>query len=67
PAHRAPCPLGVPPRPLDLLSLPPAPAGAEPAISEESLDLRWWPIDAAPAEDTGLTQLLASARNRLGG
>ncbi|MCW1960116.1 MAG: NUDIX hydrolase [Mycobacterium sp.] len=65
--HPVTCSLGVPTRHLDLQFLAHAPAGAEPAISEESLDLRWWPIDAAPAEDPGLTQLLASARNRLGG
>ncbi len=27
-----------------------APAGAEPLVSSESLDVRWWPIDALPAD-----------------
>ena len=25
-------------------------AGAEPLVSSESLDVRWWPIDALPAD-----------------
>jgi hypothetical protein len=42
-----------------------APADAEIAVSDESLDLRWWPLDALPEDcDFGLTQLAAVARNR---
>ena len=63
--HPVTCSLGVPTRHLDLQFLAYAPAGAEPVISEESLDLRWWPISAAPEEDTGLAQLIAAARQRL--
>ena len=63
--HPVTCSLGVPTRHLDLQFLAYAPAGAEPVISEESLDLRWWPISAAPEEDTGLAQLIAAVRQRL--
>jgi 8-oxo-dGTP pyrophosphatase MutT (NUDIX family) len=39
-----------------------APAGAEPVISDESLDLRWWPVDALPEQtDDALRRLVASA------
>ncbi|HET7385325.1 MAG TPA: NUDIX domain-containing protein [Nocardioidaceae bacterium] len=27
-----------------------APAGAVPAVSDESLDVRWWPVDALPSD-----------------
>ncbi len=64
--HPVTCSLGVPTRHLDLQFLAHAPDGAEPVISEESLDLRWWPIDTAPGEfDHGLAQLVAAARRRL--
>jgi 8-oxo-dGTP pyrophosphatase MutT (NUDIX family) len=64
--HPVTCSLGVPTRHLDLQFLVHAPAGAQPVISEESLDLRWWPLDEAPCEfDNGLTQLITTARNRL--
>lgn len=63
--HPVTCSLGVPTRHLDLQFLAHAPDGAEPVISAESLDLRWWPIDEAPGEfDSGLAQLLAAAKYR---
>lgn len=62
--HPVTCSLGVPTRHLDLQFLAHAPEGAEPAISDESLDLRWWPIGETPVEDTGLGQLVAAARYR---
>jgi hypothetical protein len=44
-----------------------APRDAEIACSEESLDLRWWPMDALPEDcDFGLTQLAAAANRRMG-
>lgn len=46
--HPVTCSLGVPTRHLDVRYLVRAPAGARPRISEESADLRWWPIDALP-------------------
>jgi 8-oxo-dGTP pyrophosphatase MutT (NUDIX family) len=64
--HPVTCSLGVPTRHLDLQFLAHAPAGAEPVISDESLDLRWWPIEEAPVEfDSGLSQLVGAARYRL--
>jgi 8-oxo-dGTP pyrophosphatase MutT (NUDIX family) len=61
--HPVTCSLGVPTRHLDMQFVVRAPAGAEIACSDESLDLRWWPLDGLPQEcDFGLTQLAAAAR-----
>jgi hypothetical protein len=39
--------------------------GAQIAISDESLDLRWWPIAHLPdGVDAGLTRLVDAARRR---
>ena len=38
-----------------------APAGAEMVRSDESLDLRWWPLDALPGDDPALTALATAA------
>ena len=63
--HPVTCSLGVPTRHLDLQFLAYAPDGAQPVISDESLDLRWWPIDAPPpGADAGLTRLIGVARRR---
>ncbi|KUH96630.1 NUDIX hydrolase [Mycolicibacterium acapulense] len=63
--HPVTCSLGVPTRHLDMQFIVHAPADAEIAISNESLDLRWWPLDALPEDcDFGLTQLAAAARVR---
>ena len=63
--HPLTCSLGVPTRHLDLQFLAHAPAGASIAISDESLDLRWWPVDALPSGiDPGVTALVAAARRR---
>ncbi|MEU7768024.1 NUDIX domain-containing protein [Nocardia sp. NPDC049190] len=48
-AHPITCSLGVPTRHLDLLFRITAPADAVPVRSSESTDLRWWPVDALPA------------------
>ncbi|MGV0715345.1 NUDIX hydrolase [Mycolicibacterium sp. XJ662] len=61
--HPVTCSLGVPTRHLDMQFIVHAPAGAEIACSDESLDLRWWPLDALPDDcDFGLRQLVISAR-----
>lgn len=58
------CSLGVPTHHLDLQFIAHAPAGAQPAISEESLDLRWWPIDELPdGIDAGLMRLVAATHH----
>lgn len=56
--HPVTCSLGVPTRHLDMQFIVRAPAGAEIACSDESLDLRWWPLDSLPeGTDFGLRQL----------
>ena len=63
--HPVTCSLGVPTRHLDMQFIVRAPDGAEIVRSDESLDLRWWPLDALPADtDFGLAQLAYSARAR---
>lgn len=63
--HPVTCSLGVPTRHLDLQFIVQAPPLAQPVISAESLDLRWWPIDALPEDaDAGLIRLAAAARHR---
>jgi 8-oxo-dGTP pyrophosphatase MutT (NUDIX family) len=60
--HPVTCSLGVPTRHLDLQFVAHAPAGAEIALSSESLDLRWWPPDALPpGSDDALAYLVAQA------
>ncbi|MDY6998996.1 MAG: NUDIX hydrolase, partial [Actinomycetota bacterium] len=60
--HPVTCSLGVPTRHLDVQFVVRAPEGAQIVCSEESLDLRWWPLDELPDDtDFGLTQLAAAA------
>lgn len=50
---------------LDVRYVAWVPAGAEVAVSEESLDVRWWPVDALPDDlEQRLRDLLAIARQR---
>ena len=59
------CSLGVPTRHLDLQFIAVAAPGAQIAISDESLDLEWWPIDNLPdGVDAGLIRLVDAARRR---
>lgn len=51
--HPITCSLGHPTRHFDVRYLAIAPVGAVPAISAESDDLRFWPLDALPAEVDG--------------
>lgn len=63
--HPVVCSLGVPTRHLDLQFVAHAPAHAEIVCSDESLDLRWWPLDTLPDDtDFGLTQLATVASSR---
>lgn len=62
--HPLTCSLGLPTRHLDLQFIARAPAGASIVRSDESLDLRWWPLDALPEGDPALTALAAAARRR---
>jgi 8-oxo-dGTP pyrophosphatase MutT (NUDIX family) len=59
--HALTCSLGVPTRHLDMQFIAHAPAGAELVCSDESLDVRWWPLDDMPDGDYGLTQLAQAA------
>jgi 8-oxo-dGTP pyrophosphatase MutT (NUDIX family) len=64
-AHPVTCSLGVPTRHLDVQYVAVAPEGAEAVRSEESLDLRWWPVDDLPGDDTSVRSLVAAALARL--
>jgi 8-oxo-dGTP pyrophosphatase MutT (NUDIX family) len=65
--HPITCSLGVPTRHLDMQFLSYAPAGAPIVRSDESVDLRWWPIDGLPDNsDQALAQLVSLARDRVG-
>ena len=65
--HPITCSLGLPTRHFDVRFLAIAPPGAEPVLSDESLDLRWFRWDALPGDiDPELAGLFAAARARLG-
>jgi 8-oxo-dGTP pyrophosphatase MutT (NUDIX family) len=53
-------------RHLDVRHLAVAPVDAVATVSEESLEVRWWPVDALPTEDDDLRELvrLGLARQR---
>ena len=51
---------------LDVRFVAVAADGAEHAVSDESLDVRWWPVDALPDPGSDLVELVALARARLG-
>jgi 8-oxo-dGTP pyrophosphatase MutT (NUDIX family) len=51
---------------LDIRFVAVAPDGAAHAVSEESLDVRWWPADALPTQDEDMVELVALAKARLG-
>ncbi|WP_343572609.1 NUDIX hydrolase [Mycobacterium sp.] len=60
--HALTCSLGVPTRHLDLQFVAHAPADAQIVVSEESVDLRWWPIDGLPdGTDDALAYLIQRA------
>jgi 8-oxo-dGTP pyrophosphatase MutT (NUDIX family) len=51
-------------RHLDVRFLALAPAGARAAVSEESLDVRWWPAERLPTDEPGLREMVALALRR---
>lgn len=53
-------------RHLDVRFLALAPADAEPVVSEESLDVRWWPVDALPTKDGDMLTMTKLALERAG-
>lgn len=52
---------------LDVRFVAFAAPGSEHAVSEESLDVRWWPVDALPDPEPDLVELVALARARASG
>ncbi|MPY83258.1 MAG: NUDIX domain-containing protein [Actinophytocola sp.] len=62
--HPVTCSLGVPTRHLDVRFVVRAPAGAQPVRSDESDDLRWWPIDALPEGSDDLLPLIAASNSQ---
>ena len=61
--HALTCSLGEPTHHLDIQFVARAPAHASISISDESLDLRWWPMDdLPPGSDHGLRQLVREAQ-----
>jgi 8-oxo-dGTP pyrophosphatase MutT (NUDIX family) len=63
--HPITCSLGVPTRHFDVRFAVRAPAGAEPVRSDESLDLRWWPVDGLPEHAdgwSGLSDMVAASQ-----
>lgn len=62
--HPITCSLGVATRHFDVRFVIRAPRGAEPVASEESDDLRWWPVHALPEGTEELTELIAAALDR---
>ena len=57
------CSLGVPTRHLDVIFLAVAPPGAVEIRSDESDDLRWFPVDALPEMAPAMLQRIADARS----
>jgi 8-oxo-dGTP pyrophosphatase MutT (NUDIX family) len=51
---------------LDVRFLAVAPPDAVHAASEESLDVRWWPVDRLPTREPGIHALVRLARLRMG-
>jgi hypothetical protein len=42
-----------------------APVGVAATVSDESLDVRWWPLDGLPDLEPEMHELIALARERL--
>jgi 8-oxo-dGTP pyrophosphatase MutT (NUDIX family) len=62
--HPITCSLGVPTRHLDLRFLVRARAGAHIVRSDESTDLRWWPVSDLPDSEANIEDMLARALAR---
>lgn len=56
---------GRPVHHLDVRFVAVAPEGADHAVSEESLDVRWWPVDALPHPEPGLVELVRLGIDRV--
>jgi 8-oxo-dGTP pyrophosphatase MutT (NUDIX family) len=51
-------------RHLDVRFLAHAPAGAEPVVSDESDDVRWWPVQDLPTDDPDMHRMVRLALGR---
>ena len=51
-------------RHLDVRFLALAPEGARPAVSEESVDVRWWPVGELPTDEPDMVELIRLALRR---
>jgi 8-oxo-dGTP pyrophosphatase MutT (NUDIX family) len=49
---------------LDVRFAAVAPDSAVPQVSEESLDVRWWPVGALPTDEPGVLRMVARALER---
>lgn len=49
---------------LDVRFLGVAPEGGEHTVSEESLDVRWWPVDGLPTVEPSIVALVAAGLRR---
>jgi coenzyme F420-0:L-glutamate ligase len=65
--HPITCSLGLPTRHYDVQFVGRAPAGAEPVISDESDDLRWFGVDDLPADISPELPVLIERAVRRGG
>jgi len=65
-AHDVPFCGGAGARHLDVRFLAVAPDGARHVVSDESADLRWWPVDALPGDEPSLRELVDRGLDRLG-
>jgi 8-oxo-dGTP pyrophosphatase MutT (NUDIX family) len=64
-AHEVPFCGGRPgTRHLDVRFVAVAPPDARAEISEESAELRWWPVDALPSDEPSLRELVELGRHR---
>jgi 8-oxo-dGTP pyrophosphatase MutT (NUDIX family) len=54
-------------RHLDVRFLAVAPPGARPTVSEESLDVRWWPLGRLPTDEPDVRAMVRLALDRLDG
>ena len=52
---------------LDVRFLALAPRSREPQVSEESLAVRWWPVDALPTQEPDMVEMVAAAVARVSG
>ena len=49
---------------LDVRFLALAPEGASPTVSDESIDVRWWPVDDLPTDDPDMRRMVELALAR---